>query len=158
MELPLPLAGGCQCHAVRYEIRAQPLTLYACHCTECQRQSTGAFSLSMVAPREAVIVVSGKPRMWLRRHQSGRLIDCLFCSECGGRLFHNPHQNPKVTIVKAGTLDDARRLAPVGHIWTASAQGWVSLPEETVRYEGQPPDLSLLIEAWKAQQAGQAST
>ena len=151
MELPLPLAGGCQCHAVRYEIRAQPLTLYACHCTECQRQSTGAFSLSMVAPREAVIVVSGEPRTWLRRHESGRLIDCLFCGECGVRLFHNPRHNAAITIVKAGTLDGARQLRPVGHIWTASAQAWVALPEGTVRYDRQQPDLSALVAAWNAQ-------
>lgn len=149
MELNLPLAGGCQCGVVRYEIRADPLTLYACHCTQCQRQSTGAFSLSMVVPREAVVVVAGEPKTWMRRHESGRLIDCLFCPGCGGRLFHNPQHNPKITIVKAGTLDDARRLLPVAHIWTASAQSWISLPDWTLRYEGQPPDFSAMIEAWK---------
>lgn len=152
MELKLPLAGGCQCGGVRYEIRAEPLTLYACHCTVCQRQSTGAFTLSMVVPREAVAVVAGEPRTWMRRHESGRLIDCLFCETCGGRLFHSPQTNPKITIVKAGTLDDVRRFVPVGHIWTASAQGWLGLPEGTVRYEAQPPDFAALIEAWKVRQ------
>ena len=150
MELSLPLAGGCQCGSVRYEIRVEPLTVYACHCTECQRQSTGAFSLSMVVPRETAAIVVGEPKTWVRRHESGRLIDCLFCGECGGRLFHNPQHNPRTTIVKAGTLDHARRLVPVGHIWTASAPGWVRLPEGSVQFENQPPDLTALIEAWKA--------
>ncbi|BAY36106.1 glutathione-dependent formaldehyde-activating GFA [Nostoc sp. NIES-2111] len=27
--------GGCQCGQIRYEIRAEPLTLYVCHCKEC---------------------------------------------------------------------------------------------------------------------------
>lgn len=156
MELSPPLAGGCQCGSVRYEVRAEPLTLYACHCTECQRQSTGAFTLSLVAPREAVVVVAGAPKIWLRRHESGRLIDCLFCADCGVRLFHNPQQNPKITIVKAGSLDGACRLVPVGHIWTASAPSWVGLPEGAMRYEGQPPDLTALMEAWNAQQARQS--
>jgi len=38
MKVPLPLRGGCQCGAVRYEATTIPLTLYTCHCTECQRQ------------------------------------------------------------------------------------------------------------------------
>ena len=42
----LPLTGGCQCGGVRYEIKAAAkLSLYVCHCTECQRQSGSAFSL-----------------------------------------------------------------------------------------------------------------
>lgn len=148
----LPLAGGCQCGAVRYEIRAAPLTVYACHCTECQRQSGGAFGLSMVAPREAVVIVSGTPNEWLRVHESGRLIDCVICGECGVRLFHKPHQNPKVAIMKPGTLDDTQWLDPVGHIWTRSAQPWFKIPADMVNYELQPPDFSRLIEAWQAQQ------
>ena len=40
----LPLSGGCQCGGVRYEIKAKPLTVYVCHCTECQRQSGSAFA------------------------------------------------------------------------------------------------------------------
>jgi hypothetical protein len=72
---------------------------------------------------------------------------------CGTRLFHNPERNPQASIVKPGTLDDTSWLKPVGHIWTRSAQSWVPIPQDTVNYEGQPPDLSRLIEAWKAQQA-----
>ena len=44
----LPLEGGCQCGAVRYAISAAPLTLYCCHCTECQAQSSSAFGMSML--------------------------------------------------------------------------------------------------------------
>src|SRR5262245_37317036 len=51
---PLPWEGGCQCRAVRYVLRALPLTLYACHCKECQLQSSSAFGLSMRIPAAAV--------------------------------------------------------------------------------------------------------
>ena len=145
----LPLTGSCQCRAVRYAIDAEPLTVYACHCTECQKLSASAFSLSMVVPRNAVRITQGAPREWLRRHDSGRLISCILCGECGSRLFHNPHGNAQITIVKPGTLDDTGWLDPVGHIWTRSAQRWVDIPEDTVNYETQPPDMSRLIEAWK---------
>ena len=57
----LPLTGGCQCGGVRYEIKAAPLSLYVCHCTECQRQSGSAFALSLAVPRDAFAVVRGTP-------------------------------------------------------------------------------------------------
>ena len=145
-----PLQGACQCHAVRYEIRLSPITLYACHCTECQRQSGSAFSLSLVVHREALQLVAGKPREWLRQTDSGRTVSCLFCGDCGTRLYHEPHANKFITIVKPGTLDDKSWLKPVGHIWIRSAQPWFSIPTESLCYDGQPPDLSALTAAWKA--------
>ena len=78
----LPLTGGCQCGGVRYEIKAEPLTLYVCHCTECQRQSGSAFALSLAVARDAV-VVHGTPATWRRELESGRVIWCLFCGGCG---------------------------------------------------------------------------
>jgi hypothetical protein len=148
--MQLPLTGGCQCRAVRYEIDAEPQALYACHCTECQKQSASAFALSMLVPRDAVRVTQGELREWVRRADSGRMISCLFCATCGTRVFHNPHSNPKVTTIKPGTLDDTSWFDPIGHIWTRSAQPWVDIPADTVNYEGQPPDQSKLIAAWKA--------
>ena len=149
----LPLTGGCQCGGVRYQINANPLTVYVCHCTECQRQSGSAFALSLAVPRDSLVVASGTPATWRRELEGGRIIACLFCSRCGTRLFHNPERNPKASIVKPGTLDDTTWLKPVGHIWTRSAQPWVQIPPGTVNYEEQPPDLSRLIEAWQAQAA-----
>jgi hypothetical protein len=135
---------------VRYEIREEPKTVYACHCTECQRQSGSAFSLSLLVARDTVAITAGTPKRWRRVHESGRVIQCIFCGECGVRLYHEPERNPAVTIVKAGTLDDTSWLYPVGHIWTRSAQPWPGVPEETVNYEQQQPELSRLTAAWQA--------
>src|SRR5262249_30840188 len=125
-EIPmqLPLKGGCQCRKVRYEVQAEPITVYACHCTECQTQSGSAFALSMVLPRGSVVITGGEPKVWVRQHESGRLIDCVFCGNCGIRLYNNPQSNQKITILKPGTLDDTTWLKPAGHIWTRSAQHW----------------------------------
>jgi hypothetical protein len=155
--MKLPLSGGCQCGALRYEIRAEPTTLYACHCTECQRQSASAFSLSMVVPRQSVVITSGTPKVWRRLHESGRVIDCVFCGDCGARIYHEPERNPAVTIVKPGTLDDTSWLYPVGHIWTGSAQRWPGIPKDTVNYDKQPPEMSRLIAAWQTQQQSRSS-
>ncbi|MBI3435158.1 MAG: GFA family protein [Proteobacteria bacterium] len=146
----LPLTGTCQCGSIRYEIRGEPLSVYACHCTECQRQSAGAFALSMPVARDAVVVLSGKPKSWRRTTESGRVIQCIFCPQCGVRLFHNPESNPDISVVKPGTLDETGWLFPVGHIWTRSAQPWFKIPLDAICYEGQPPDLTKLTAAWRA--------
>jgi hypothetical protein len=151
--IALPLAGGCQCGAVRYAIAAQPLTVYACHCRDCQRQSGAAFALSMVVPRAAIRITAGAPRDWLRPGAvtaSGTPTHCLFCTECGARLYHLPERNRDIAVVKPGTLDDTSWLVAVGHIFTASAQPWVTIPETTVNFPRQPPDFTALAAAWQA--------
>jgi len=39
--------GGCQCGHVRYRLNGPPLTLCACHCRDCQKQSASAFGMSL---------------------------------------------------------------------------------------------------------------
>jgi hypothetical protein len=144
-------AGSCQCGQIRYEIRAQPLTLYLCHCKECQKQSSSAFAMSLTVPRDAVVIVQGQPKTWTRGADSGREVTCSFCDNCGTRLFHKRSYNPATINVKAGTLDDTSWLSPVGNIWTRSAQPWVAIPESMLNYEGQPEDISPLRERWRQQ-------
>ena len=149
----LPLTGGCQCGAVRYAIAAAPSALYACHCTDCQKQSGGAFALSMVVPRAAIRITAGTPREWQRpgaATASGTPALCLLCGVCGARLYHLPSRNPAVAIVKPGTLDDTSWLRPVGHIWTKSAQPWLAIPPDEPNFSGQPPDYAALQAAWRA--------
>ena len=130
--------GGCQCGGIRYQIQAEPLTLYVCHCTECQRQSSSAFGMSMPVPREAVQILRGTPKQWIRPAASGREVTCFFCGDCGTRLFHQPSRNDKITNIKPGTLDDTQRLHPVANNWTASAQPWITLSDNMLNIAQQP--------------------
>lgn len=145
-----PLTGACQCHAVRYCLDAAPLSIYACHCTECQRQSASAFGLSMLAPRDKLAFTQGAPRAWVRTADSGRKVDCLFCPDCGTRLAHLPQHSPQMAIVRPGTLDDTSWIRLAGHIWTRSKQPWFEVPAGAIVYEQQPPDFGKLIEAYAA--------
>jgi hypothetical protein len=77
------------------------------------------------------------------------VIDCVICAKCGSRLFHEPRANTKITIVKAGNLDDTRWLFPVGHIWTRSAQPWVAIPSDGANCDVQPPNFGNIVEAWR---------
>jgi hypothetical protein len=66
-----PLCCGCPCEAMRFEVTAMPLLVYACHCTECQRWSGSAFSMSMPAAAKSFRLARGEPRPWRRVGASG---------------------------------------------------------------------------------------
>ena len=145
------LEGGCQCGAVRYRITGAPLTLYACHCTDCQKQASSAFGLSLWVRRDDFEVTRGEPKLWRRRAESGRMKACAFCADCGSRIYHASEGDPEVFSVKGGSLDDTRWLRPLGHIWTRSAQPWVS-------FEGVDGDKLLLALPELAVSTGSACT
>lgn len=148
-QIDLPMNGGCQCGRRRYTISALPLTLYACHCTDCQTQSTSAFGMSMPVPREVVSCDLAVLGIWERTAASGQIVKARFCCKCGTRLFHEPSRNNKIINVKPGTLDDTSWLMPVGHLWLGSAQEWFTPPEDALRYQGQPPNFDDLFERFK---------
>ena len=147
---PTPCEGGCLCGSVRYDLRAEPLTLYACHCTDCQRHFGTAYGLSMIVLRDAIEILKGEPSTYVVPLEDGRTKRGRFCSRYGTRLWGEPVKVPQVASLRPGTLDHRSWFEPVGHIWVASAQPWVSIPEEVLSYRGQPPDLRELIGAWKA--------
>ena len=83
----LPLTGGCPCEAVRFEVSAMQLLVYACHCTECQRWSGSAFSMSMPVASKSFRVVRGEPKPWRRIGASSLQSTYWFCGDCGGRVY-----------------------------------------------------------------------
>ena len=142
--------GGCQCGRVRYRILGEPLTLYACHCLDCQKQSSSAFGMSLRVEQRAFELERGTPKLWRTAGDSGAIKVCAFCDECGSRIYHAPDDTVGALSVKAGTLDTAHLLRPIAHIWTRSAQPWVlSDFPDLPRIEGDPDD-DVLLALWQA--------
>jgi len=133
-------SGGCQCGAVRYEIRADPIMVYACHCSICQRQSGSAFGMAAVFPGGAMTLTGVAPTSFVRQGH-GRKFRCYFCPACGSRLYHqwftDEGDTPFVNI-KPGTLDDTSWLRPGCHVWTGNAQPWVRFGPDDVVFSEQP--------------------
>ena len=150
--MKLPLRGGCQCGAVRYEITKRPMTLYACHCTACQQQSASAFGLSMLVPREGFRFLKGGVTAFEIPTKGKQKKVGMFCGQCGTRIAHDTEGKPALSV-KAGTLDARASLRPAGHIWTKSAQDWVVFGEDELIYDEAPDDgYFALMERWSTQQ------
>jgi hypothetical protein len=133
-----PLAGGCQCGTVRYEISGEPLTLYVCHCRECQKQSASAFGISLKGRRAGLRVTRGAPRAWSRATDSGGTLKCMFCPDCGSRLWHEPEGAAETISIKGGSLDEPVDLRSAVHIWTSRKLPGVVIPEGAAQFPAEP--------------------
>jgi hypothetical protein len=112
----LPLAGGCLCGAIRYRINTFPFLLYACHCTNCQRQSGSAFAMNMPVRAEAFRILQGEPKAWCRLSPLGVETVSWFCADCGGRIHGSRAIRPASITVRAGGLDDTLADSRVPHV------------------------------------------
>jgi hypothetical protein len=143
-----PVAGGCQCGAVRYELLAPPRGVYACHCKDCQRFSGAGYSMSMVVWKGDLRVTKGEPDGYSKTAESGRIAIMHGCANCHTRLWNEPLSAPDVLIVKPGTLDDTSWAVPAGHIWAGRKLPWVEIDPDALAFEGQPASRDPLYEAW----------
>lgn len=126
-------AGSCLCSDIRYHLDDDPLRVYACHCTDCQRQSASSFTLSMIVRREALKLRQGQPDEFVVELSDGRRKQASYCRRCCTRLW-NPSRVAELALREPGTLDDASWVRPVGHIWMRSAQGWLRIPDDVLRF------------------------
>ncbi len=152
----LPVAGGCQCGALRFELRAAPLTVYNCHCTNCQTISGSAFATVLMTTRDALAFTRGEPAVTEWQATTGRTRFGWFCGSCGTRIAHGTHAEPdemagKVLSVRSGTLDDTSWVKPVADGWVRSAQTWVTFPDDRTQFEKQPDDYPGMMAAFAAQ-------
>jgi len=152
-----PLTGGCQCGAVRFELRAAPVVFYLCHCTTCQQQSSSAFGQS-VKVRAADVTIHGELAVFEAPSASGRPKVCEFCPKCGSRIAHGRRPGAEAFNLKGGSFDDHSWLVPAGHIWTSSKQPFVAIADNELQYAHQPPDYEALSAKWRAMtpQVGEA--
>lgn len=143
--------GGCICNSVRFEIVAEPITFLACHCSDCQTITGSGFVLALRVPYDGVLVIHGQTGAYERAEADGRKRIIHRCPHCLTVLWSERPDSKEYVTVYAGTLDESPRLRPVAHIWTRDALQWITLPEETLLYDQNPPDMQPIIEAWRRQ-------
>lgn len=136
--MKLPVNGSCQCGNVKYEITEEPLATYACHCSECQKLSTSAFSVTMLLNRSGFRLLSGELKNWQRPTASGGVAVCWFCPDCGNRIYHDNPAMPEFIRLKPGTLEDTSVLQPQAHVWTCREQHWLRHFADIPKFDRQP--------------------
>ena len=134
----MKIEGGCLCGQVRYSADTEPAFVGVCHCKDCQKASGTAFRVVFAVPKPA-LTVQGPLKTFNGRGDSGKTLQRRFCPECGSAITTDVEVMPDLTIVMAGTLDDASWVKPTMEIYCSSAQPWVSLAGERQRFPKMPP-------------------
>jgi hypothetical protein len=129
--------GKCLCGGVQYSCSAEPLFAGNCHCKDCQRTSGSAFVPAMMFAQGAV-EVSGTPKYFKSKADSGRTIERGFCPECGSQLFTLLEVMPGVIGIRAGTLDDSAGFSPKLDFHIASAAPWDHMDPKLPKMPGSP--------------------
>ena len=98
--------------------------------------SSGESSAALPKP---ALSVQGTTKTFTGRGDTGKETYRRFCPECGTGLIDEAEIMPEITMVLAGTLDDATWVKPAMEIYTDSAQPWVQLGGERQRFPKMPP-------------------
>src|SRR5262249_60942964 len=64
--------GGCICGSARYKIIAEPITLFACHCSDCQTVTGSGFVLALRVPYNGITVLQGEIKPYERKEADER--------------------------------------------------------------------------------------
>jgi hypothetical protein len=135
----LPLAGGCLCGAVRFEVTEPLLSAVYCHCRRCQRRTGSAAAASARVVPGSLRLLSGEEHLASFDPDDG--FKKVFCSACGGALWSESPDDPEAKGVRLGAFDDDPGIRPSSRQYVAYAAPWEPIPDDGLpRYpERRPP-------------------
>lgn len=131
----LPMTGGCNCGAVRFEVRAPFKSAGYCHCRRCQRRTGTSSAASAVAAVADVAIVRGADAVQTWRPPDDGWPKS-FCMHCGSHLFSGHLDGDGVVGVRLGALDGDPGIRPQWRQWVSSAARWEPIPDDGLpRYD-----------------------
>lgn len=123
----LPLTGGCNCGAVRFEVTEPLVVAVYCHCQRCQRRTgTGAAASAVTAPG-SFSVVSGRDKLRVWEPDPGGKKG--FCARCGSHIYAE-NTNHGFFAVRLGAFDGDPGIRPTIRQFVAFAAPWEPMPDD----------------------------
>jgi hypothetical protein len=134
----LPLSGGCNCGAVRFEVSEPLVSASYCHCTRCQRRSGTAASAQARTAPGAFSLLTGSDQLarWSPPDGSPK----IFCRSCGSALYSQNPATPDVVGIRFGAFDRDPGIRPQWRQFVAYAASWEAIPDDGLpRYDESRP-------------------
>jgi len=123
-----PLAGGCLCGGVRFEVTEPLVGAGYCHCTRCQRRTgTAASASGRIAPG-SLRILQGEELVRSYEPTDGFAKD--FCGFCGSALWSRNPDDPDWIAVRLGAFDGDPGIRPSYHQFVAYAAPWQEIPDD----------------------------
>jgi len=133
--------GGCQCGAVRFRTRAEPVRVLACHCQTCKQRTGGPYGIGVYFNDSDVEFLQGEMKTFeFHSVASGRWLRNEFCSACGCTVTWTLEMRPGARGMAVGNFDDADAFTVTAHVWTESARSDMRYPDTVdVHEQALPP-------------------
>lgn len=113
--------GGCQCRAIRFHAKTEPIFISNCHCESCRKASGGAFSTWVGFKAENAEWTKQTPSF----HQSSPGVARGFCRDCGTPLSYAGEKWPNEIHFLVGVFDDPNKFVPNKDAFPDEALPWV---------------------------------
>ncbi|MDP6174707.1 MAG: GFA family protein [Rhodospirillales bacterium] len=130
--------GGCLCGAIRYEVTAEPVRTFCCHCDNCRKATGSSFATNVFVKADDLKITQGTPTLFQHQADSGNMMNKEFCANCGSQLFGSGAARPGMKNIKIGSMDDASSIRPVANLYTKCALPCTHLSDEMENYEEMP--------------------
>jgi hypothetical protein len=128
-DVELPLAGGCACGAVRFEVTAPLGNANYCHCTRCQRRTGTASSAQALVDPASLRILAGEDLIKTWKPAGGGFRK-QFCGECGSALFSADEETGAVATVRLGAIDGDPGVRPRLRQFVGYAAPWEPIPDD----------------------------
>lgn len=115
--------GGCLCGNVRYRCDVEPLATVHCYCSDCRRIGGTGHATHTVIP-ETAFSITGVVTEYVRKADSGNIINRRFCPQCGSAVYHTRQGLAGKIVVRTSSLDDPELAHPDRAIYVDSAVSW----------------------------------
>lgn len=119
----LPSGGTCRCSTIRFELLAAPIMTVACHCRDCQRMTSSAFSLTAMVPAHGFKITKGEP---VERSLPNSLRHHFFCPDCMTWLFTKMEGVDARINMRPTLCDDASWVKPFIETMTRDKLPWAA--------------------------------
>ena len=135
----MKIDGGCHCGYVQYKAEVNTNKVVICHCTDCQKLSTGVYRIIVPAKETEFTLTNQSPKDYIKTSNSGTPRIQAFFPECGSHVYATSVDNigDRIFNIRFGTINQKEQFAPTGQIWCRSAQPWAFNIEDVPRTEMQ---------------------
>ncbi len=134
----MKIDGQCHCGNITYQAEIDPEQVYICHCTDCQSISGTAFRWAVSVAEEDFQLLTGSPKTYIKRAESGAESHQLFCPDCASPLYSTAiGEEPRSFNLRLGTARQRAELQPKLQLWHRSAQAWAGTLAEVEQMEKQ---------------------
>ena len=115
--------GACHCGRITYVAEVDPERVVICHCTDCQTISGAPYRVNVPVLSER-FSLTGEPKTYAKRGDSGDAVATAFCPDCGAALYSSKGETPKFLFLRLGAVRQRAQLAPKAQGFCRSALAW----------------------------------